>query len=77
MGKRAKIWNDKNRINYKRYHNINIDELELKAIQQRALDRFYREQKAKSLKERLRKFIVRNFFKQKRRGIWNMLRKCV
>ena len=63
MGHRAKIWNKRNTTSIKRNYGSNVDlsKWEEEAANQRNLDKFYREQKMKSLRERIRKFVVRRF----------------
>jgi len=62
MGHRAKIWNKRNIKDIKKgYGHVNLSKWEEEAANQRDLNRFYRERKIKSLKERVRKFVVRYF----------------
>jgi len=69
MGHRAKIWNKRNQNSIKRNYGSNIDlsQWEEEAANQRTLSQFYREQKMKSLRERIRKFVVRRFLNRQKR----------
>jgi len=69
MGQRAKVWNKRNQKGIKRSYGSNVDlsKWEEEATNQRDLNRFYRERKMRSLRERIRKFIVRRFLNQQKR----------
>ena len=69
MGHRSKVWNKRNQQSTRRGQNLDVNLLkwEEEAAQQRALSQFYREQKMKSLRERIRKFVVRRFLNRKNR----------
>lgn len=69
MGHRAKVWNKRNQNGIKRSYGSDVDlsQWEEEAASQRALNRFYRDQKTRSLKERARKFIVRHFLNRQKR----------
>lgn len=74
MGHRAKLWNKRSNKGIKRNYGSNIDlsKWEEEATKQRDLNKFYREQKTRSLRERARKFIVRHFLnRQKRKEVNN------
>ena len=74
MGHRAKVWNKRsitrNTTSIKRSYGSNVDlsQWEEEAVSQRNLNKFYREQKMKSLRERIRKFVVRRFLNRKKKG---------
>jgi len=69
MGNRAKIWNKRNQNGIKRNYGltVNLSKWEEEAAQQRDLNRFHRELKMRSLRERVRKFIVRHFLNRQKR----------
>jgi len=64
MGKRSKTWNKRgnNRAMKTQYgSNVDLSKWEEEAANQRDLNRFYRERKMKSLRERIKRFIIRYF----------------
>jgi len=69
MGRRAKIWNKRTHKSSKRINlsDVDLSKWEEEAASQRNLNRFHREQKMKSLRERIRKFVVRRFLNRKKR----------
>jgi len=74
MGCRSKVWNKRNQQSAGRSSNLDVDlsKWEEEAAQQRDLNRFYRELKMRSLRERIRKFVVRRFLnRQKRKEVKN------